>query len=66
MELKEVTKLQKGEKVRISGKAVEELGWQEGDMIAQFVNKAKDAVVLMRAQDVLSVEEIEKGKKEKK
>jgi bifunctional DNA-binding transcriptional regulator/antitoxin component of YhaV-PrlF toxin-antitoxin module len=64
MELKEVTKLQKGEKVRISGKAVEELGWQEGDMIAQFVNKAKDAVVLMRAQDVLSVEEIEKGKKD--
>ena len=58
MELKEVTKLQKGGKVRISRKAVKELGWEEGELIAQFVNK-KDAVVLMRAQDVLSVEEIE-------
>ena len=65
MELKEVTILQKGEKVRISGKAVKELGWKEGEMIVQFVNDAKDAVVLMRAQDVLSVEEIEKGEKEK-
>lgn len=58
MELKEVTKLQKGGKVRISRKAVKELGWEEGELIAQFVNK-KDAVVLMRAQDALSVEEIE-------
>ena len=65
MELKEVTTLQKGEKVRISGKAVKEVGWQEGEMIAQFVNKDKDAVVLMRAQDVLSVEEIEKEKRKK-
>ena len=62
MELKEVTKLQVGEKVKISGKAVKELGWQEGEMIAQFVNEDKDAVVLMRAKDVLSVEEIEKRK----
>lgn len=63
MELKEVSKLQKGEKVKVSGKAVEEVGWQEGEMIAQFVNSAKDAVVLIRAKDVLSVEEIEKRKK---
>ena len=60
MELKEVTKLQVGEKVRISRKAVKELGWKEGEMIAQFVNEAKDAVMLVRAKDVLSAEEIEK------
>ena len=62
MELIEVTKLQKGDKVKISGKAVKEVGWERGTMIAQFINEAKDTVVLMRAQDVLSVEEIEKRK----
>lgn len=61
MELKEVSKLQEGEKIKVSGKALKEVDWEKGDLIVQFVNKDKDAIVLMRARDVLDEEKI-KGK----
>ena len=61
MELKEVSKLQEGEKIKVSGKALKEVDWQKGDLIAQFVNKDKDAIVLMRTRDVLDEKKI-KGK----
>lgn len=59
MELVDVTKLQKGEKVKISGKAVEKLGWQEGELIAQYLVREKKmaVVILRRAKDVLGGEE---------
>ena len=60
MELKDTTHLQKGGKIKIVEKALSEVGWDKGDVIAQFVNDAKDAVMLMRAQDVLSAEEIKR------
>ncbi len=60
MELKDTTHLQKGGKIKIVEKALEEVGWDKGDVIAQFVSDAKDAVVLMRAQDILSAEDIER------
>ena len=66
MELKEVSKLQEGEKIKVSGKALKELDWQKGDLIVQFVNDAKDAIVLMRARDVLDEEKIREKEGTKK
>ncbi|GAH25117.1 unnamed protein product [marine sediment metagenome] len=60
MELKDTTHLQKGGKIKIVEKALSEVGWEKGEVIAQYVNDDKDAVVLMRAKDVLSAVEIEK------
>lgn len=64
MELKDTTHLQKGGKIKIVEQALEEVGWEKGEVIAQYVNDVKDAVVLMRAKDVLSAEDIEKREKE--
>lgn len=58
MELKEVSKLQEGEKIKVSAKSLKEVDWRKGDLIAQFVNNNKDAIVLMRARDVLDEEKI--------
>ena len=66
MELQEVSKLQEGEKIKVSGKALKELDWQKGDLIVQFVNDAKDAIVLMRARDVLDEEKIREKRGTKK
>ena len=52
------TKLMKGKKAQILVKAIEQLGWQEEELLVEFVNDAKDAVVLMRAKDVLDEERI--------
>ena len=54
------TKLMKGKKVQILVKAIEQVGWQEEELLVEFVNDAKDAVVLMRARDVIDEEKIEK------
>ena len=54
----------KGKKVQILVKAIEQVGWQEEELLVEFVNDAKDAIVLMRARDVLDEEKIrEKGEK---
>ena len=64
MELIGTIKLAKGEKAQILVKALEEVGWGKGELLAEFVNKDKDAIVLMRASDVLDGKKIrEKGEK---
>jgi hypothetical protein len=52
------TKLMKGKKAQILVKAIEQVGWQEEELLVEFVNDAKDAVILMRARDVLDEEKI--------
>jgi len=64
MELIGTVKLAKGKKAQILVKALEEVGWGKGELLAEFVNKDKDAIVLMRARDVLDEEKI-KGKEGK-
>ena len=58
MELIGTIKLAKGEKAQILVKALEEVGWGKGELLAEFVNKDKDAIVLMRASDVLDEKKI--------
>ena len=52
------TKLMKGKKAQILVKAIEQVGWKEGELLVEFVNDAKDAVILIRARDVLDEEKI--------
>ena len=52
------TKLMKGKKVQMLVKAIEQVGWQEEELLVEFVNDAKNAVVLMRARDVLDEKKI--------
>ena len=58
MELIGTVKLAKGKKAQILVKALEEVGWDKGELLAEFVNNDKDAIVLMRARDVLDEEKI--------
>ena len=58
MELIGTIKLAKGKKAQILVKAIEQVGWQEEELLVEFVNDAKDAVILMRARDVLDEEKI--------
>ena len=60
MELIGTVKLAKGKKAQILVKALEEVGWDKGELLAEFVNNDKDAIVLMRARDVLDEEKIRK------
>lgn len=48
----------KGKKAQILVKAIEQVGWQEEELLVEFVNDAKDAVILMRARDVLDEKKI--------
>ena len=54
----------KGGKAQMLAKAIEQLGWQEEELLVEFVNDAKDAVILMRARDVLDEEKIREKEEE--
>jgi len=63
MELIGTVKLAKGKKAQILVKALEEVGWDKGELLAEFVNNDKDAIVLMRARDVLDEKKIKEKEK---
>ena len=64
MELIGTIKLAKGKKAQILVKAIEQVGWQEEELLVEFVNDAKDAVILMRASDVLDAKKIRENEEE--
>ena len=45
--------LQKGEKIKVKEKAVEMLGWQEGDDLVQFYDEKEKALVVKKLGEVV-------------
>ena len=54
-------KISRGGKVQITKKALEKLGWENSEILAEMTNDDEDALVLMREGDV----KVEKNKNER-
>ena len=53
MELLGTSLLQKGEKIKVKNKAIEMLGWQEGDDLVQFFDEEEKALVIKKLGEVV-------------
>jgi hypothetical protein len=54
MELIGTIKLAKGKKAQILVKALEEVGWDKGELLAEFVNKDKEIeLVIIHTLDII-------------